>query len=941
MKLFNFLITTLLLICLNTISAQVDLGGNPNNLNWQIITSPSVRVIYPDGMDLQAQRIAAIINHMDSTNRISIGLKKRRLDLVLQNQTINPNGYVALAPFRSEFYATPPASNLFLGSINWLDVLSIHEYRHALQYMNTKRGITNLVYIAQGESGWSFMNSLSIPNWYFEGDAVITETALSLSGRGRSPFFTLEQRALANANKNYSYSKNRNNSYKDLVPDHYRLGYMMLTKLRNEKGNSITANILQDAATFKSVIYPFSFAMKKQTGYTTWNLYKSAWEDQKNDFTKQLDSIQLIPTINITPKSKNTYTDYRFPVEIEKDKILARKSSYKTTDEIILLENISETRVTTIGFNNDDWFNYRDGILTWTEINKNSRRSNQDFSNIVIYDLKTKKKNYITKKSKYFSPSISPDKSKIAAIYISPNQKNEIHILDIKTGDVIQKIETASNYFLSRTSWDEDGNSIITIAKNNSKLALIRLSLLDESIIELTSWTSHTMEAPVVKKDKVYFNAGFSGIDNIYYTDISGTKRIFQVSSVPIGAFEPNLINENEIIFTEFTEMGYVISKQNLTSDNSLLPIKIIEPSLMPQYQTTANNNEGGTILNTTFSNMYPAKPYNALFKGMKLHSWGLTPSISNPGFAINVSNLLRDVELELGATMNRNENNAIGYNASLKIARYYPTFTFTLNQINRDTYYIFRNKLTVLQFNETKIGTEVGVPLSWKKGNFRTSLEPIIGGYYSQLSNIKGGGFLFQNENFLNYKAGFKFSTLKRLAYQNLGSRLGFALSTNYFKAQNSEKIIGNTKLFLPGISQNHNLVLTAGYQKENLKNPYQQSDTFEYPRGFNTPVNDQFTIYKADYTLPIAYPDFGALGIVYFKRISANLFYDYGIGKRNLINRETIYNSTGYELIFETKMLNSFPLSIGIRQSFLLTNDPFDVNRKSSFGLLLSTLF
>ena len=63
------------------------------------------------------------------------------------------------------------------------------------------------------------------------------------------------------------------------------------------------------------------------------------------------------------------------------------------------------------------------------------------------------------------------------------------------------------------------------------------------------------MDAPSIKDNKVYFNAGFTGIDNIFCTDLEGSKKIFQITSVPIGAFDPKINDSNEIIFSEFTDM--------------------------------------------------------------------------------------------------------------------------------------------------------------------------------------------------------------------------------------------------------------------------------------------------------------------------------------------------------------------------------------------------
>ena len=79
-----------------------------------------------------------------------------------------------------------------------------------------------------------------------------------------------------------------------------------------------------------------------------------------------------------------------------------------------------------------------------------------------------------------------------------------------------------------------------------------------------------------------------------------------------------------------------------------------------------------------------------------------------------------------------------------------------------------------------------------------------------------------------------------------------------------------------------------------------------------------------SANYGLPLLYPDFGFLGIAYFKRIRANLFYDYGVGEISRLALKTKYNSVGGELIFDNTYFNLLPLSVGVRASYLLQNDP-----------------
>lgn len=84
---------------------------------------------------------------------------------------------------------TPLQNGLELGSTNWTDNLAVHEYRHVHQFSNFRKGASKLLYLLAGQEGQSLANAASIPDWFFEGDAVYTETKYLEQGRGRLPYF--------------------------------------------------------------------------------------------------------------------------------------------------------------------------------------------------------------------------------------------------------------------------------------------------------------------------------------------------------------------------------------------------------------------------------------------------------------------------------------------------------------------------------------------------------------------------------------------------------------------------------------------------------------------------------------------------------------------------------------------------------------------------------
>ncbi len=117
-----------------------------------------------------------------------------------------------------------------------------------------------------GEEGYALAVNASIPDWFFEGDAVYNETVLSKQGRGRLPLFMNAYPALWQAGKNYSWMKLRNGSFKDYVPDHYNLGYPLVNYGYEKYGQDFWGKVTRDASAFKGLFYPFQKAIKKHAG---------------------------------------------------------------------------------------------------------------------------------------------------------------------------------------------------------------------------------------------------------------------------------------------------------------------------------------------------------------------------------------------------------------------------------------------------------------------------------------------------------------------------------------------------------------------------------------------------------------------------------------------------------------------------------------------------
>ena len=179
----------------------------PFSTKWYSVETPHVKIIADKSVN--QKDIFRIANSMDmvyACDTVSLKDKPRRVPLVVSNQSNISNGYVTLTPYKMCWYGLPFQNNN-LGLGEWFQNLAVHEYRHVVQYQALNHGLTKRSSILFGAYGRGAMR-LSVPNWWFEGDAVYAETMLTSAGRGRiSSFDLLTASILDSRPNNYPYDK--------------------------------------------------------------------------------------------------------------------------------------------------------------------------------------------------------------------------------------------------------------------------------------------------------------------------------------------------------------------------------------------------------------------------------------------------------------------------------------------------------------------------------------------------------------------------------------------------------------------------------------------------------------------------------------------------------------------------------------------------------------
>jgi len=187
---------------------EIPLGSmqNPPGVMWQKIVTPHFRIIFPKDIEADARHVANTLEHIYLPDAKTLQRNAGVWPLILHNQNTESNGFVTLAPRRSEWFNTPPQTGL-IGVNPWYHVLAVHEFRHMVQFDATRTGLTKWLYYIMGDAGHLAGAFFSLPAWVWEGDATVNETLLTRGGRGRMPEFTMPIRTLLLNGKRYSYYK--------------------------------------------------------------------------------------------------------------------------------------------------------------------------------------------------------------------------------------------------------------------------------------------------------------------------------------------------------------------------------------------------------------------------------------------------------------------------------------------------------------------------------------------------------------------------------------------------------------------------------------------------------------------------------------------------------------------------------------------------------------
>lgn len=880
---------------------------NPLSVKWNYIYSGGFKIIYPQELEKEAQRMANTLPFIYP--KIGLGLRQQKtaIPLLLQNRGTVANGFVQLAPKKSEFYATPPQ---FFDSQDWLNNLAVHELRHIAQFDKLTgtqaHPFPELVYFAYFGAG--------IPTWFFEGDAVVNETALTNSGRGRQPNWIMPYRASILEGKKISYGKAYFGSNKDVTPGYYQTGYLMVSDMKEKYGQFISDSILSDIRKRPVRPYPFSQSLKKFTKQnsrtyflSTQNKLAEKWKiQQEKSVTESYESLNKKPDLA---------TDYFLPVRLNKTQVLALKES-KTDARyfVIINEDKSEQKLFGIGYQEQPWFSLKNDLLVWDEIRYDPRYKHRSYSVICSYNLKTKKFNKLSSKSRLFSPNLSNDGKKIIASKVELNNQFNLVELDAGSGKILKTYPNLENEILQMPSFDQSGNKIAYISVNEKGKSLW---LIDgEKKMQLISNSRQQLSRPVFINDKIVFNAHFNGIDNIYSID-PDSKKINALSASKYGAFNPSETADGKIIFNNYKINGYEIAESVLTE-------KPVGENNFVDFSAAAEKQENvGNVFDKIPDSTYQTKRYHQALNLFSFHS--IIPVIDNEyvfGLELQSNNLLNTMDFYTGAKYHR-DLKRFEYTADISYKALFPVFSVLYRNRPKRTFYRAKNAVQQGDWRENYIKLNASVPLSFnmRNENYAFTLNAATSFTQRYMPENMPTGFIRELKFPMEYN--FTFNHSVRTTERDIAPRWAQVFRATYNHQPFDKNLKGEilaleSFLYFPGFAKNHSFLASFNYQKASGVNQYATEIATVY--GYNNILakNKLQNSLLFNYRFPFAFPDWELGPFAYVRNFRAGLFCHYeNIGKGTTFNDPKTY---GVELNTSVNLLRYQPVvDLGARLVFV----------------------
>jgi hypothetical protein len=828
--------------------------------------------------------------------------------------------------------------------------LALHETVHVKQMRALETGFSGTMSILTGQQFTGIVSAL-LPLWFFEGDAVIYETLLSPGGRGINPSFNNEMKAIAINNPALlGYDKMLLGSYRNHTPDYYRYGFRLMEYSRSMYGNDLWKKAVSNTARKPYIINPVNSALRKSASLTKNKLFGEAFSEYNKLWSHEMQLEAPLQYTSINPDKKGNYINYHSPVQISNDSIIAIKTSLYDPPSIVLITKAGsrEERVLYAGRIYPYLLSASSGKLVWAESQPDPRWENRDYSVIRTYNLSTGLPLSITSRTRYFAPALSPDGNLIATVENTPAGKNYLVFLNTATGSTVTAAATPGNGYPQRPMWSDNGSEVTVIMLSDSGEGIYTYSIDEERWTMLLEPGREDLQSAVVRNDTTFFISSAGGTDNIFCKTSDGTFYRITRSRFGTGSFS---LNANNLLFSDYDHNGYSIARCGITAEpfdygnRSPLPSFLMGNIVPPSASGEVTAIPEITPADTGGLEITPFRKWKNLFN---IHSWApfyydieeiaSDPLAISPGITLLSQNLLSTLVSSVGYEYEAGEHIL---HSGITWKGWYPVVNFRMSYGGEPLIITGNESGVVPSVISPALNTsaEMYLPLRYSAGSYNIYLRPSLGHRYNNRYIYDDSREVFDyGQSFVTGRLYLSGSRLP--AYRDIFPRIAQSFDLAHTAAPFDSDIYGpitsiRTTFYFPGIIRNHGLRIRLQGEKQKPEK-FINYNRIDFPRGYNNIfsilnlpddfgqiISEKLRTITADYVFPIAYPDVGIRGIIYFKRVRGTLFADYSrgwnnrhLGSNTFVEGWETYSSAGAEFLTDLNLFRiPFDITAGVR--------------------------
>ena len=866
---------------------------------WKQRETKDFILIYPQSMSGEASNLAAALDDVLNENRSGLPEthQHKKWPLVLTNLGVQANGFVTLAPRHSVWYAAPGEDITAVS--DWWMLLARHEGRHMAQFDAADQGATRFLHGLFGEIGWGAGIVMGTPSWLLEGDAVVQETILSEEGRGRYPLFTMEVTALVSENPESDYYHAVNPSFKNHIPDIYRVGYELASWIREEYGEEALTEIYRSSARIPIPVIGLNTGTKRAAGKKPKELYNELAADLRQSAAILNSEITITPAQIISPEPES-FTRYDALFYDGKGNLYARKTTLAEAPALVRISTVDnkyvETRLIRLprGGRVSITVTTETIRIAWNSIRSHPVYIGSSVSDITIIDLDSKgrviRRETPVKSSRYLYPALSPDGSKLAAVELPENGGGNavLVVLDAESGKELRRLifQGSPPESPAYPSWSPDGEKLVFSLRSSAGRRIAEWRVAGDDVVNLTEETYFTVKTPVYSADgkNVFYSSNESGLEAIW-TVGSDNPAVCRWYGAYLPAPAAAAEGENAIYAVEYaSSLGEKILRVKLE--------QIATEPATPAAQTAA-----GKVFEES---IFPESDYRPASHSVNIHSLGFSiPSGQNElHLGIRSQDVLGTLRFEAGALYEIYESSPGAY-LNLSFTAFRPV-------IGIHGEYRYRSPKSD-PFHQSTFSISALYPANLSRtGIWDNTLD---------IGAAAGLLILGTHYPYLSYTANWK--RLRTGSSRAIRPELGWDLSSRYSQIPLPEdygdSAAAEMKLYFPGGFKNTSLSFGSGieYRTANF------SPVNRQPRGYDWENPELGMLGTIDYEFPLGYPDLPLGSVIFIQRFRLGIFSDFANEGRW---------STGAALTMDFSAFNNFPgLSLGIQFSWRwLDNTP-----------------